>query len=327
MISIIIPVYNADEYIDECIKSVTEQTYSDFELLLIDDGSTDTSSDICKNWECKDSRIKYLFQNNSGVSVARNHGIEQARGEFITFIDSDDFVDCRYCEKLLSHMDDAVDIVVLGLDSFYNNSFSLIRHRLPVGMYANTQLREFVIDDGTMSGFTIHSACGVLYRRKLIERYNLRFNSKVRFNEDGLFNCEYVFIAQNAAWIDYSDVIYHYRKNLASASLVANPFEDGYRKCMSEIETVLLTYATDDLDREVSKQLGRRCVSNTLTCLQYLAHHDVQDYSMRQLICGEQFRQGLQVIDFKKLSMPKQVAYVLMRFRCARILNILLRIK
>ena len=96
MISIIIPVYNSDSYLDECIKSVLCQTYKDFELLLIDDGSTDKSLERLRRWESKDDRINLIVQENSGASSARNHGLNEAKGEWVVFIDSDDIVSPNY---------------------------------------------------------------------------------------------------------------------------------------------------------------------------------------------------------------------------------------
>ena len=93
MISIIIPVYNAASYLDKCIESILHQKYKDFELLLINDGSTDNSGDICDAFALKDNRISVFHQQNQGVSAARNLGIEQAKGEWLQFIDSDDWIE------------------------------------------------------------------------------------------------------------------------------------------------------------------------------------------------------------------------------------------
>lgn len=101
-ISIIIPVYNVEKYLTQCLESVTNQTYRDLEILLIDDGSTDLSGKICDDYSKKDSRIKVIHQANSGISAARNTGIKLANGEFICFIDSDDYVDLDFCNKLLN---------------------------------------------------------------------------------------------------------------------------------------------------------------------------------------------------------------------------------
>ena len=98
LISVIVPVYNAEDFLDYCISSIVKQTYTNFELILIDDGSTDSSGAICDEWYKKDPRIKVMHQSNLGVAVTRNNGLEMARGDYICFIDNDDFVTENYLE-------------------------------------------------------------------------------------------------------------------------------------------------------------------------------------------------------------------------------------
>ena len=103
MISIIIPAYNAADYLAQTIESVLNQTYSDFELILIDDGSTDRTREIIKDYQCKDARIKYFYKENGGVSSARNLGLQKATGDFVSFLDSDDLWDRRFLESMYHH--------------------------------------------------------------------------------------------------------------------------------------------------------------------------------------------------------------------------------
>ena len=103
MISIVVPIFNGEKYIEDCVKSILYQTYQDWELILIDNASLDESLQVCKNFACKDDRIQVLQQHrNMGVSAARNLGIEKARGEYITFIDIDDWVEPDYLERLVA---------------------------------------------------------------------------------------------------------------------------------------------------------------------------------------------------------------------------------
>ncbi|MEG1313359.1 MAG: glycosyltransferase, partial [Bacilli bacterium] len=100
-LSIIVPVYNVDKYINKCIESILAQTFTDFELLLVNDGSLDSSGSICDEYEKKDSRIKVFHKENGGVSSARNLGLENARGEWIAFVDGDDWISPEMYKKLL----------------------------------------------------------------------------------------------------------------------------------------------------------------------------------------------------------------------------------
>lgn len=104
LISVIIPVYNVEKYLNKCIESVVNQTYKNFEVILIDDGSTDQSPTICENWTKKDSRIKVYHKENGGLSDARNSGLAKARGDYVAFVDSDDYVHFKYLEILLKNL-------------------------------------------------------------------------------------------------------------------------------------------------------------------------------------------------------------------------------
>ncbi|MBQ8615735.1 MAG: glycosyltransferase, partial [Clostridia bacterium] len=101
-ISIILPVYNVENYLDKCLTSLVNQTYQNLEIILVNDGSPDNSGEVCENWAKKDSRIKVLHKANGGVSSARNFGLDNATGDFIGFIDPDDFVELDMYEKLLN---------------------------------------------------------------------------------------------------------------------------------------------------------------------------------------------------------------------------------
>ena len=122
LISIIVPVYNVESYLKRCIESILNQTFRDFELILVNDGSTDNSEIICKEYALKDERIKYFYQRNKGVSEARNKGIDNSSGEYIQFIDSDDYVDENFLEIVVNRFKrDNSDIVFIGFYNEYNN--------------------------------------------------------------------------------------------------------------------------------------------------------------------------------------------------------------
>ena len=112
LISIIIPVYNVDKYLNTCLKSIENQSISNFEVILVDDGSTDTSGKICDDWVMTDTRFKVIHQLNSGVSNARNNGIEASKGDYIIFLDPDDYIERDMLDKMSEYMEkENVDIV------------------------------------------------------------------------------------------------------------------------------------------------------------------------------------------------------------------------
>ena len=121
-ISVIVPVYNVEDYLDRCINSIVKQTYKNLEIILVDDGSTDSSYKICNEWAKKDERIKVLHNKNEGVSKARNVGIDASTGDFIAFVDSDDYIEETMFEKLLDKQKtNNSDIVFCRVNQINNN--------------------------------------------------------------------------------------------------------------------------------------------------------------------------------------------------------------
>ena len=110
MISVIIPIYNMEKYLDRCINSITEQSYKNIEILLINDGSTDNSLKICKKFQKEDERIKFFSMNHQGVSIARNLGIEKAKGKYIMFIDSDDWIEKDTIKNLYENIKNIISL-------------------------------------------------------------------------------------------------------------------------------------------------------------------------------------------------------------------------
>lgn len=123
-ISVIVPIYNVEKYLEKCIDSIINQTYKNLEIILVDDGSTDSCSKICKEYEKIDKRIKVIYKENGGLSDARNAGLKIATGDYIGFVDSDDYIEKSMYEKMLSVFDSRIDIVECGVNYVYTNEIN-----------------------------------------------------------------------------------------------------------------------------------------------------------------------------------------------------------
>lgn len=201
-ISVIIPVYNAEDHLEECIQSVLNQNFPDFELLLINDGSTDNSGAICDKYSAKDKRVKVFHQENEGVSTARNLGIEKAIGEWITFIDSDDYIFENYFNPIKEYSDQDLILVNLNIEkeseeekvlSFENQKY---------------ELNEFLKRYHLYPHFP--GPCGKFFKTSIIKNNQLRFNKKMDFGEDALFNLQYIFKCNKIASTNSSTYFYRY---------------------------------------------------------------------------------------------------------------------
>ena len=185
MISIIVPIYKAEQYIHRCVDSILAQNYTDFELLLIDDGSPDRCGAICDEYAAKDSRVRVFHKENGGVSSARNLGLDNAQGEWITFIDADDYVHPNFLSSLYSQHD--ADLIVgsfqiVGSDEVWD---VLLKDYL----YDKSSLKENVFD--LLMKINFQTPWGKLFNYELLKTYHLRFDEKMIANEDLLFvmNC------------------------------------------------------------------------------------------------------------------------------------------
>ena len=260
MISVIIPVYNAEPYLNRCIDSVLASAYSDFEIILVNDGSTDRSPDICRAYAGNDSRVVFLSQENRGVSAARNRGLEAARGEWIVFLDSDDFITDDYLSLTADKAYGQQDLILFR---FAKHASSASR---PVPGAADSSLPEAAdsglsgamdsgpnVRDGQSADNSSEKAflyrgremldlisrilvprplaescapdfrtpCARAYRRSLIERHSIRFSPDIRIGEDLLFNLEYQLRAKSCAYIPKT--VYFYDIHGDSSSHHFNP--------------------------------------------------------------------------------------------------------
>ena len=189
-VSFIIPVFNAENYIRHCIDSVLAQDYQDFEIILINDGSKDQSDIICQEYAQRDNRIVYLQQANSGVSTARNNGISHATGEWISFIDADDYIEPDYCSILQSIDSKNADWIFCGTSQSQED-------KTPTQSIASQQLitqksQIQSIWSQHMNTLPFRVVWGKFFRKSIITRNCILFDKNLRYGEDTLFNLQYL---------------------------------------------------------------------------------------------------------------------------------------
>ena len=192
-ISIIVPIYNADKYLYRCINSILAQTYKNFELLLIDDGSTDKSGDICDEFAKKDVRVRVFHKENGGVSSARNIGIYNACGEWITFVDADDWIENECLEFFIKNMS---DLTCISFQSFYKGKKEL----WDTYIYNAKSVVDYTKE---LHNKEILGYCwGKLFKAEIIQKNNIKFNEHIRFREDELFVLEYLAYISQITYIN-----------------------------------------------------------------------------------------------------------------------------
>lgn len=214
IISVIVPVYNSASFLDKCIQSILNQSFQDFELLLINDGSKDNSGAICDRYAQKDKRVKVFHQANAGVSSARNLGISKAKGEYISFIDADDWIEKSYLNNLMdnSHEDLIIsNYKLIYIDKVVNNK----RFKIPKLIKDKyLEPRDIFIDDELILNNTPFSK---LFKTKIIEKYQLKFNEKLNNGEDFIFVLEYGLKCNSILFKNSFDYCYN-KMNQSSAT-------------------------------------------------------------------------------------------------------------
>lgn len=193
LISIIVPVYKAEKYLSECLDSILYQNYTYWECILVDDGSPDSSGLICDEYVAKDSRFRVIHKNNRGVSSARNIGIENAKGNIVTFVDSDDWINPNYCEVISKEMEDDIDLLFFQADHVYSEG--VVVSNIPrCGTFSEKksiekELNHLLINQSRYQffGYTWNKA----FKKDMIKLFNIQFAVGLSLKEDEAFTLRY----------------------------------------------------------------------------------------------------------------------------------------
>lgn len=221
LVSIVVPVYNAEKYLEQCLNSIQNQTYKNFEVILVNDGSMDHSESICKSFVEGDSRFRYFLKSNGGASSARNFGLDHVRGDFITFIDADDWVDENHLEVLINNIrENNSDMAVSSIKKFDNVSNFEIRVHLKQEKYLlnyNKLNREeflVILPKLILASNSYKISVCKLFKKELA--YETRFDNSLIYGEDTEFFFNLYCNMDSISYVD--EVTYVYRLHDESSS-------------------------------------------------------------------------------------------------------------
>ena len=237
LISVIVPVYNVKPYIKECISSILYQTHNELQVILIDDGSTDGSGEICDQFAKQDARIEVIHQKNAGVSAARNAGLQRAIGKFVIFTDSDDKLPATAYQDLLESWT-GEDSFVIGRVQYINENGEKLSISSDFGISKidiNTFTRE-LLEERKFS--YLGYLCDKLFVRDVIIKNGLTFNPVIQLNEDRLFILQYSILCKKVMFCN--KIIYLYRQRSDSAIGETRQSSTVLDKEMTMIEAFLL---------------------------------------------------------------------------------------
>lgn len=324
MISIIIPIYNASSFISKCIDSLILQTYKNLEIILVDDGSTDNSYAICEKYRIKDDRIYLYKKNNGGLSDARNYGLKHIHGEYIMFVDADDWIDLNTCEVLMNVINlTHSDIVMFPYIREYKNK-SLIRELFVEDNVCfkgkeikDKMLRRIIGPVGkelkNPNLLEIYStAWGKLYKTELLKSIEF-IDTKEIGTEDALFNM-YVLSGPVNILHYTNKCYYHYRKNNESSLTGTKKYKKQFflqwKNLYARIEKLIIE---KQYGHVYENALNSRIVINLLSLMTNIVNsneHIVMKYKlMRKVLNDELYKKAYKSFDFKHLSFEWKIFY------------------
>ena len=247
LISIIIPAYNVEQYLTACLSSIEQQTYQNFEVILIDDGSKDSTGDICDAVATKDNRFKVIHQKNQGVSVARNKGIEKARGEYIAFIDSDDKITPEY----LSSFSLKNDIEIQGHVIYENNIQKSV-------IYSKRKVQKDVAKVFCLGPFN-SAVWGKIFKTSIIKDHKIVFPVNLCFSEDTIFLLQYIKHCKTLAVFDAAEYIYI--KHSGSLTDKKYPMNDMMLKEKMIVESYKLLFPESRFQKDFLREVSLSIIS------------------------------------------------------------------
>lgn len=302
-ISIVVPIYHIPErYLRKCIESLREQTLREIEIILINDGSTSQNAQICDEYAKKEPKIVVIHQENQGVSVARNEGIKIAKGEWISFVDPDDWVEPDMMAKLyeMVRKNDSIDIAICSSYANYQDHEIKNSFYPKQGILTDQDKEELVlqiIGKGSQKGYPKESSIAVpwakLYRKELLRQKNLQFVPEMKKSQDAVFN---LYAIEEANQIIYEEkYLYHYRKEENSITNRYDPhMVDYYRKILQEFERFIMLYEKGKKAQEALTY--RRITMIKMLSYQYFFHPKNQQNKQRKKeeflrYCQEEYNQ------------------------------------
>lgn len=320
-VSVVIPVYNVESFIGKCVDSVLSQTFCDFELILVDDGSIDKSGCICDEYAKKDTRVKVFHKHNEGVSNARNFGIKHAIGEWICFVDSDDYLDVSHLEDLFNSYKDGDDLLMCGYVNHYVEK-SIIKVETFSNPYTLNTVEDVIYDSEVNN--IINSPVCKLFKRSIIMRHDLSFDSKTSYGEDHLFVLNYCMYVSNISFTTKATYHYIHRGGASLTSRCTNSDRYVYyfTQLVNTYKKLIKLHGWFILDKNISKVISGHGVMAVVSIFKDNRASRVKHTNFNAVYSALKEYKSMRVgYSFQKLIigtffLPQHFSYMLCRMLC-----------
>ena len=318
-VSVIVPVYNAEAYLSQCVDSVLAQTVRDIEVILVDDGSTDASPAICDAYAEKDARVKVIHKPNGRASSARNAGIRAAAGEYVAFVDSDDWIAPEMYERMLAA---GADVCLCDYVRFRGTQeFPFTQPNIREGFYDKEQIRKEIyphlVMDGVEYPITI-SNWALLIRRRVLVENSIFYREDIHVSEDSPFGSEALYCAGSFAYLK-GERLYHYRMTAGSTSSTYKDWWwDSFLKINEEIEKFFGNCSDYDFTQQIKSNMFYLARAEI-----YYILHDTslsrkeQNAKIRTVMRHPRVVRMMQGYDITGLALSFKALYLSMRLQSA----------
>lgn len=329
LVSIIVPVYNVEKYLDQCIKSLVNQTYSNIEIILVNDGSKDLSGEICDSWSLKDKRIKVIHKQNEGLGLARNTGLQHINGRYVTFMDSDDYADSNLIEELFEAIKEhTADTCIGGFKRVNNVGKILYKETYSYKIYEiqaciNELLIKMIGSSPEKSDSIRMSVWNVLYSVDILRKYNILFPSERDFiSEDIMFDLDYYRFSNKAVVINTA--AYNYRLNDSSLTTKYYPQKFVKYKILYDelLKKINLIYKDENAIYRLQRQFFvniRSCIEQESTKVSKLSYNQAIK-NIKDICSDEQLQSIIRTYPINKLRIDQKIFLILIKHRFVKLL-------
>lgn len=335
LISVVIPVYNVKSYLEECVNSVLSQTYSNLEIILIDDGSTDGSGELCDTLKEKDKRIVVIHKKNAGLGYARNSGLAIFTGKYVTFLDSDDYITSTTIETLYTSLiENHVDECKMGFQRIRNDNYICGERKFNFEVFQGEKAKIIYAPRLIGSAPNKHDSiemcvCGTLFNGDIIREHHLRFPSERELlSEDLFFHIEYLQYADGACTVENTD--YKYRVN--ATSLTKSYKADRFEKSLIFYEEVVRRlnqygYGKDEINRAKRNFFVyvRASISQEINYEKNSMRAAVKN--IKKICTNEKLQDIIKSYPVEKLGFTQRVFILCIRYRMAFLLYVLKKLR
>lgn len=333
LISIVIPVYNIEKYLQRCVDSVIGQTYKNIEVILVNDGSTDSCNEICSELKKVDKRIRVINKKNGGLSSARNAGMKEALGEYILFVDGDDTIDGNMCQEMIkTAINNKVDIVMcdyIRIDS--KDKIEEYSEDIREGLYLKKDIKEEIFNKLIMRECIDYgpflSVWVFLYKLDFLKRNNIEFDSKIRWSEDNIFSAIVGYNAESFYYMK-GKYFYNYYRN-------DNSITTTYKKQAWEVYLLMNKkikyYFENKKDYNFSRQIELHMLYYTLNCIgnanRFEKNFKEKYKQIKMIVNTNELIDTMKEFDINQENYKLKIILYLIKYRLSFILTVFLNFR